>query len=297
MTMGQPRLGALAAMMMLALAACAPTPPSTVPVQDPAASDLTAYYAGVQQSLLSQGLMRTDGGGEDTPFGADDLARNFLKIALYEEHSITGRGKTPVTLTRWTTPLRVKLHFGADVPQSRQEADRARIGSYLARLSALTSLPISLVTENANFVIAITSAPERRNLAPLIRATLPQATQSQLSWVTNLDARTYCLVMTQSKAETSAYERAFVFIPTEHPDLMRLACIHEEIAQALGLPNDEGTARPSIFNDGEEFALLTRQDELMLRILYHRNLRNGMREAEARPIVLQLARAFTGSGS
>ncbi len=40
-----------------------------------------------------------------------------------------------------------------------------------------------------------------------------------------------------------------------------------EIAQGLGLPNDSPTARPTIFNDDEEFALLTRQDEMMLRML------------------------------
>jgi hypothetical protein len=43
-------------------------------------------------------------------------------------------------------------------------------------------------------------------------------------------------------------------IRAEHPDLLRLSCLHEEIAQGLGLPNDSPRARPSIFNDDEEFA-------------------------------------------
>jgi len=126
---------------------------------------------------------------------------------------------------------------------------------------------------------------------------LPKITPSQISSVTNLDRSIYCLVWTQSDSSKHSYERAFVFIPTEHPDLMRLACIHEEIAQALGLPNDVGTARPSIFNDDEEFALLTRQDEMMLRMLYHPALQNGMTEAQARPIVEALAREMLGAGS
>jgi len=70
---------------------------------------------------------------------------------------------------------------------------------------------------------------------------------------------------------------------------MRLACIHEELAQSLGLPNDSKTARPSIFNDDQEFAFLTRQDELMLRILYDQALYPEMTAAEARPIVDMLA--------
>ena len=50
-------------------------------------------------------------------------------------------------------------------------------------------------------------------------------------------------------------------------------------------------------NDDEEFALLTPQDEAMLRILYNPALRPGMSEAEARPIVFDLARRLTGGES
>ena len=78
---------------------------------------------------------------------------------------------------------------------------------------------------------------------------------------------------------------------------MRLACLHEELAQGLGLPNDSGLNRPSIFNDDEEFALLTRQDELMLSMLYDPSLRSGMTEAEARPIVQSLARRLLDGNS
>jgi len=83
-------------------------------------------------------------------------------------------------------------------------------------------------------------------------------------------------------------------IRAEHPDLLRLSCLHEEIAQGLGLANDSPTARPSIFNDDEEFALLTTMDEAMLRILYSPALRPGMDEAEARPIVESLAARLVG---
>jgi hypothetical protein len=70
---------------------------------------------------------------------------------------------------------------------------------------------------------------------------------------------------------------------------MRLACIHEEVAQALGLVNDSPTARPSIFNDNEEFGLLTLHDELLLKILYDDRLTPGMSAAVAAPIVRQIA--------
>ena len=62
----------------------------------------------------------------------------------------------------------------------------------------------------------------------------------------------------------------------------------------MGLANDSPAARPSVFNDDEEFALLTRHDELLLRMLYDPRLRPGMTEAEARPIITDIATELTG---
>ena len=70
---------------------------------------------------------------------------------------------------------------------------------------------------------------------------------------------------------------------------MQKSCIHEELAQGLGLANDSPHARPSIFNDDDEFATLTRQDELFLKMLYHPKLQPGMTIETAAPIVRKLA--------
>lgn len=307
------RLPALVA--ALALAACQSTAPGPVvqpqprpiapaPVVMPETAESAAtraYYAQVQQALLSQGLLRTDGGGVDTPVTDRMLANNFLRIAMYEEYDRalggTVASTAPMRLTRWQGPVRVGLRFGASVPADKRATDTARIASYLARLSGLTGLPIRLADGNPNFIIHIASVDERRALGPALLAALPQLSAAQASGVTNLDRSTYCLVWTQSDTASNQFERAFVFIPSEHPDLMRLACIHEEIAQGLGLPNDSPQARPTIFNDDEEFALLTSQDELMLRILYNPQLRPGMTEAQARPIVETLATRLLGGES
>jgi hypothetical protein len=77
-----------------------------------------------------------------------------------------------------------------------------------------------------------------------------------------------------------------------------MACIHEELAQGLGLANDDPQARPSIFNDDEEFALLTGHDELLLQMLYDPRLRTGMTAAEAAPVVREIAaEVMAGRGS
>lgn len=276
--------------------------PVPVTLDTPASAEARAYYAQVQQSLLSQGLLRTDTGATDAPFNDRILADNFIRIALYDEYSSAGGGlaiqrEAASHLRRWETPVRVGLHFGASVPAEKRATDRARVGSYLARLALLTGHSIRLDDTNPNFQVYIVSENERRALGPILQAALPGLTAPEVAGVTGMDRSTYCLVYAQSVGGSSTYTRAFAVIRAEHPDLLRLSCIHEEIAQGLGLPNDSPTARPSIFNDDEEFALLTRQDELMLRILYNPALRPGMTEAEARAIVIYLASRMLGGES
>ncbi len=87
------------------------------------------------------------------------------------------------------------------------------------------------------------------------------------------------------------------FVRAEHPDLMRRSCFHEEMAQGMGLANDSPAARPSIFNDDDEFALLTTHDEMLLRMLYNPRLRPGMTPDQARPIASEIAAGLIGGPS
>lgn len=278
------------------MAAPAPMTPET-----PQSAAARAYYGQVQQALLSQGLLRTDGGGEDTPFTDRMLAENFIRVALFDEYERstmhTVQRQTKSELRRWQAPVRVALRFGNSVPADKRATDTARVGSYLARLASVTGHPISLNDQAPNFFLYIVSEDERADLGPALTAALPQLTPNDVAGVTQMPRSTYCIVYAQSEGNSGVYSRAFAVVRAEHPDLLRLSCIHEEIAQALGLPNDSPTARPSIFNDDEEFALLTRQDEMMLKILYNPALRPGMLLPEAQPIVETLAARLLGGES
>jgi len=299
--------------LVLSLAACVATTPqpqvqqparpvTPTPTAQPSAASQTAkaYYDRVQAVLLSRGLLRTDGGGPDTPFTDRMLADNFMTIALYDEYARGPAGpvqrQTPSLLRRWDQPVRVGLRFGESVTPADRSTDTARISSYLSRLSRLTGHPIRLDDANPNFWVYIVNEDERHALAPQIRAALPGLTPAEVAGIVDMPLSTYCLVYALSGSNTGpgVYSQAFAVIRAEHPDLMRLSCIHEEIAQGLGLANDSPRARPSIFNDDEEFALLTGMDEMMLRILYNPALRPGMTETEARPIVYSLAAQMAG---
>ena len=304
---GASRLTAILMAGSLMVAACTPVPvaapPPVIaaappPPETPQSAAMRVYLAQVQANLLSRGLLRTDPGIPDAPFNARMLAENFLRIALFDEFQSGPGGyvaqETESVLRRWQVPVRMSLRFGATVPEARRATERARVGSYLARLSGITGHPIRLSESAPNFFLYIVSEDERAALGPEIAAVMPGFNPNEIRAFTAMPPSTYCQVSVLSEADTGIYLRAFAVVRSEHSDLMNLACLHEEIAQGMGLPNDSPRARPSIFNDDQEFALLTPMDEDMLRILYNPALRPGMSLAEARPIVDALATALIG---
>ncbi len=276
----------------------APDASPEIPLQS--ADSLTAqdYYERVQNSLLVHGLLRTDGGGPDVPFNARSLAQNFLKIALYQEYTErSGRlmaRESNSYLHRWNVPIRYNITFGASVPQARRATDQREIRRYSHRLARLTNLRFSQSGERTNLHIFIVNEDERREIGPALRAILPGISPATVSSAENMARDTYCLAFASAPDQSGEYAQAIIIIRGEHPDLLRRSCIHEEIAQSMGLPNDSIDARPSIFNDDGEFGLLTSHDELLLRILYDPRLATGMTEEHARPIVNIIATELLG---
>ena len=266
--------------------------------------ELAAYYARLQTDLLRRGLMRSDGGGPDTPFTDTILVRNFAAIALEEEY-VRGAGLRPSSgqsassaIKKWTQPIRLTVEFGPTVPQSQRAWNQAETAKFATRLSRITGHPISMVDEGANFHVLFMSEDDSQLIAPRIRELVPDVNPNALRLFRSLPRGIHCLVVAFARqAGGFDYGTAIAVIRSEHPELMRRSCIHEEIAQGMGLGNDDPRARPSIFNDDDEFALLTRHDELLLKILYDPRLKPGMRANEALPIVQGLARDLVPSSS
>lgn len=73
---------------------------------------------------------------------------------------------------------------------------------------------------------------------------------------------------------------AVAVIPLDQGPRVLRQCIVEELAQALGLPNDVDDITDTIFSDRTPDIELTAKDERFLRLLYHSALRPGMTEAE-----------------
>lgn len=264
-----------------------------------ASARLADYYQRVQNGLLAQGLMRTDGGGPDTPFTTRDLVRDFIKVALYEEYSnragqLVAREK-PSTLHRWQKPVTVSIAYGASVGPEKRSRTREELKTLVARLARISGHPMRVVSDRpANFRVFVVNEDERRALAPALTAFMPDISHTALNTVLNLPRSTYCLAFATDPQDDGTYDKAVAVIRAEHPPLMTASCLQEEVTQGMGLSNDYPLARPSIFNDDEEFAFLTHHDELLLKMLYDPRLRPGMTEAEARPIIRQIAAKLMG---
>ena len=309
----------LTGLALLALSACMaapPAPPSTKPQARPAgmtpaprpgparaepsqrSQNLARYYSAVQADLLAQGLLRTGGGGVDTPYTDTDVMRNFERIAFYDEYARDGgfrrAANTPGGLRKWTGPVRMAVEFGTNVPRDQRATDQAMVRSYATRLARITGHPISAGSSNPNFHVLFMSEDDRDQAVNRIQQIVPNIGTNSLALFRNLPRSIHCLVVAFSDSNNDyRYSRAIAFIRSEHPELMRRSCVHEELAQGLGLANDSPQARPSIFNDDDEFALLTTHDEELLRLLYNPALTPGMTPDQARPII---SRILLGSG-
>ena len=284
----------------------APPPPEAAATATDARSaesrEIAAFYEKRQRGLLARRYLRQDGGLGEGPVTADALARNFERIALYSEFS-RGDGvpiaeQTPIRLKRWPGPVRIQVEFGASVTPEARRLDAARVAAYADRLSQIARHPVELVEAGGNYRLFVVSADEQRALGPALAAAEPGLAPSDIRRIATPDPRRVrCATYVSALAdEPDAYISAIAVVPSEHPPLSRLACFHEELAQGLGLGNDSPSVRPSIFNDDEEFALLTEHDAMLLRILYDPRLRIGMSAAEARPIVRTIAAELTAEG-
>lgn len=277
-----------------------PTVPPVLPPSQ-ASRDLATYYARLQNDLLTQGLLRGDGGGPDTPFTDTQLARNFVRIALFNEYRDDSDFQRPQAtvskLRRWTQPIRMSVEFGQTVPLAQRDADSASVSAYAARLSRATGIAITITDQNPNFRVLFLGEDDRRAYGDQLRSIIPNISDATVRTFVNLPRDQLCVVIGSFTPGQSSYTQAVAMIRAEHPNLMRSACIHEELAQGMGLANDSPGARPSIFNDDEEFALLTNHDELLLKMLYDPRLQTGMEPAVAAPIARVIAREYLAAGA
>jgi hypothetical protein len=273
------------------------SPAASAPAPPPDESDrLTALYAEVEGELTATGRMRREWAPSDAPYTIDDLVRNFEKVALYDEYVDVGgryvREESEAFLRRWDRPVRVAVMTSPAVADEETARDRANVAAFTSRLARLTGLDMRISPDaEPNFLILFMDSAEQAVFAREVLERYPNFAPAVANAIGETTADTFCTAYAFSDGVDKArYSAVMILIRAEHPPLTRLSCVQEEMAQAMGLPNDSPEARPSLFNDSLEFALLTEHDEILLRMLYDPRLRPGMTIEEAHPLLHDVAR-------
>ena len=246
---------------------------------DVARKDLFDTY---QSQMQLHGLLRTEVDPPDAPFSNARLVENFRRIAFFTYPNDERHVAKP--LTKWQGPIGYAV-IGT-------EADVAQVDGLMRRLAGLTGLVIERVgDEDANFVVLLLDEREQR----AARYTFAD-TESRAFFDGFVAAIFDCGAIAEWSEDEPEITRALVYLHGDLGGLYRRLCFHEEISQSLGLFNDDATVRPSIFNDDDEFALLTTHDEYLLRILYDPRLRPGMTPEEAMPLVVRIVEELRPGG-
>jgi hypothetical protein len=257
--------------------------------------NLAQYYAALEAEFLAQGKMKTMRRVANAPMDPASLQRDFVHIALHEEYGdglSTSGTMQKKPLLRWEDPVRMQVQFGPNVPKANRGKDLRTISAYVNTLARATRHPITLNPHKPNFHVLVVTEAERRSLAKALPQIIPGLAASTVRNVARMRPNHLCMVVAEPHGDRrKGFRRAVAIVRAEHPDRMRISCIQEELAQGLGLSNDHKDVWPSIFNDDQEFALLTHRDEKLLGMLYDPRLRSGMNLAEAAPYLHAVASA------
>lgn len=258
-----PRSGRLRGALLLLLAGCAPS--------------TEALYARYTDTLTAAGRMRVEREPRDAPFTDADLVENFQRVAFAVE-SFNGQEAGERTLRRWQGPIRYKVLTDRSV-------DTAAVDTMMERLSGLTGIEVERVDEGWNLAVFFIDGRMRQGLARHLDGMEGEGAAHFAQALRVGDTVSPCHAGMFGDPRKGVIQAAYVIIKDETEGILRQACIEEELAQTMGLTNDDPRVRPSIFNDDQEFALMTAHDALLLRMLYHPRLKPGMTRAQAGPLL------------
>jgi hypothetical protein len=215
----------------------------------------------------------------------------FSEFTLRDDVLVPEERET--ALIKWREPILYQIVGDAVTAQ-----DRETYAALSRRLSRVTGLEIRAAAqdEEDNLLILILSRSGRRQAADFLEEIAGSTSRGLIYRLRQDDYTIPCAATVGAAPQDQAIAQGLILIKAETSGLLRESCAHEEFAQILGPGNDFTGARPSIFNDDGEFALLTEHDEYILRVLYDRRLEPGMTRDEAMPIAREIIEEIRPEG-
>jgi len=194
----------------------------------------------------------------------------FFDIALKGEYS-----QLPPVLKKWEEPLRVWVYQEGD--SSNESYYTYLLHRHFRLLSALTGLNIQFESNKALSNVKVYIAPTQRLESILLK---------DFNREVELLGEVVCFGSIRYGLKDAVIKKGFIFVPSDAFNLNNiLPCVIEETTQMLGLLNDSKFARNTIFSDQTPDKYLTGLDYILLRLMYHPDLKSGMSSVELSPII------------
>jgi hypothetical protein len=209
------------------------------------------------------------------------IIQSFFEVGLGAEH-----GSSPNrNLRKWRQPIRLYVeHQIGDKPLHNK-----LLNAHIKQLKSITKLDIKRVNNKADANIFYYFTRQSA-LPALVKKNLGSTVLEYLHGA-------ICIASVKTNKQ-NVITSAHIFIPVDQARMhgKLVACIVEELTQALGLIRDSDLVFPSIFNDKTRNALLTGLDEILLRLLSESGVKAGMSEKQLRPILFKLLQRYQAIG-
>ncbi len=244
--------------LSLLLAGCAPAEPTAPPVTE-------TTLVAVPTTIPVETTIPTTAPPEEKlhipGVSTEDVILWFNEVCLDAEMIHSGDASL---LQKWVVPIQYQI-----IGQPTQE-DRATLEDFTAWLNTIEGFPgISETSEHANLRIHFVDEAEMLTVMG--------------EQFTGMDG-----AVTFWYEENEIYD-AIICIRTEIPQSLRNSVILEELYNGLG-PIQDTAIRPDsiIYGEYSEPQSLTAADQLILRLLYHPDMRPGMDGAQCETIIREI---------
>ncbi|HET7409742.1 MAG TPA: DUF2927 domain-containing protein [Paracoccaceae bacterium] len=243
------------------------------------------YWRKYQAMLTDKGLLRAERDPVDVTYSKEDLVRDFRAIMLTREYAKKAgdfvKNAAPRRLKKLDSVVRIDIRG-----KTITDTDMKHIRDFMDRLNRVTGVRMVESEEDPMIRLMILTREERLAFARHA-ARSPRWDFIAKNVANDLGSAVCGTYYSRDRQDRNRIDYIIV-IPAEVTGILRRSCIEEELGQTFGPGADFDGARPSIFNDDAEFALLTRHDEDLLRILYDPRLEPGMTVEEAMPVVRRI---------
>ena len=172
---------------------------------NPQEEKLRKYYTRLEERKIALGLLRQDGGGNDTPFDVDDIVEAFEQLAFYNEYDIDENrllpNSKPVNLAKWNSNINVSVLFGSSVSEKQKNKDLKEIKSLINNLSKITNHNIKISQQNVNMYVVVANQKEIKDLIGEIGLQRPEFDPKRIPIITQLPKDIHCMAMTSLSAK------------------------------------------------------------------------------------------------